>query len=66
MNLEDIQPGMSVLYVPGHAHGDVKHPDCEHGIVSSKNDVNVFVRYYKNGMMQHVAQATSPGDLEKP
>jgi len=45
MNLEDFNVGDRVLYIPGHAHGDRHHPDCEVGVVTSKNDHFVFVRY---------------------
>lgn len=55
----DFRPGDRVLYVPNHAHGDTAHPDCERGVVTSTNDVNVFVRY---GNELH-AKATSPEDL---
>lgn len=66
MTTDDFKPGDHVLYVPHHAHGDRSHADCEHGIVSSKNDVNVFVRYYfKGGGLRENGQATSPGDLVK-
>lgn len=56
--------GDRVLYVPHHADGDEKHPDCERGIVSSTNSVNVFVRYAnKSGLFAATAQATRPEDL---
>lgn len=57
----DFHEGEHVLYVPNHAHGDRKHPDCERGVVTSTNEVNVFVRY--EGRTQ--SQATSPEDLVK-
>lgn len=63
MNARDFKAGERVIYVPGHAHDDAKHQDCEHGIVSSANEVNVFVRYYRNGVLQLTAQSTSPEDL---
>lgn len=59
--VSDFQPGDRVLYVPNHAHGDKQHPDCERGVVSSTNEVNVFVRY--GGRPN--SQATFPGDLVK-
>ncbi len=66
MNTSDFHPGDRVLYVPNHAHGDAKHPDCERGIVSSTNEVNVFVRYFrKDGSPGTTAQATYPDDLIK-
>lgn len=45
MKLEAIRPGMRVAYVPGHAHGDIAHPDVEHGTVSSTNNKYAFVRF---------------------
>lgn len=37
--------GDLVRYIPGHAHGDVEHEDCENGVVTSTRDDVVFVRY---------------------
>lgn len=67
MTTKDFATGERVLYVPSHAHGDAKHPDCERGLVSSANDFNVFVRYYnrKSGELSHRGQATRPDDLIK-
>jgi hypothetical protein len=45
MQLSDFKPGMRVLYIPGHAHGDWEHPDCEDGVVTSVNDFFVFVQF---------------------
>lgn len=61
----DFSAGDSVLYVPRHAHGDRSHPHCERGIVSSTNEKFVFVRYYRNGVLQTTAQATDTEDLRK-
>lgn len=55
----DFQPGERVLYVPYHAQGDTSHPDCERGVVSSTNNLYVFVRY--GDELQ--AKATLPEDL---
>ena len=64
--IEHFEPGDRVLYVPNHANGDTAHPDCERGIVSSKNSSFVFVRYYrKDGTLPDGGVATSPQDLEK-
>lgn len=61
--IETFHVGDYVTYVPGHVQalcdGNVHHPDCEHGYVTSKNDKFVFVRYGNN----NTSQATSPGDL---
>lgn len=62
------KPGMQVLYIPRHANGDPRHPDCEHGIVTSVNQTYVFVRYWRmNGSMgpelSSYPAATDPKDL---
>jgi hypothetical protein len=65
-SVTDFAPGDRVRYIPNHAFGDAQHPDCENGIVTSKNDTFVFVRYYaKGGMLKFTAQATDPADLIK-
>jgi hypothetical protein len=45
--MKDFKMGTRVVYVPYHAHGDVKHKDCEHGIVTSINEETktIFVRF---------------------
>ena len=62
-DIENIEVGDRVIYVPSHANGDVNHPDCEYGIVKSWNDSFVFVNYVTNGIPQLTAQATRPEDL---
>lgn len=56
-----------VRYVPGHAHGDKHHPDCEDGIVSSIGSAFVFVKFQKSitrhGFDGATAQACSVEDL---
>lgn len=37
----------------------------EQGVVSSKNDEVIFVKYYRNGKLANTAQATYPRDLIK-
>ena len=37
--------GCPVTYIPTHANGNINHPDCEHGIISSFNEQNIRVRY---------------------
>jgi hypothetical protein len=34
-----------VTYVPYHADGDVNHPDCEGGVVTSITPTTIFVRF---------------------
>lgn len=65
MKAVEFRPGMRVTYVPLHAHGDANHPDCEQGVVTSNNGINVFVRYYKRGILKETPEATSPEDLTK-
>lgn len=60
MNLTDARPGMRVRYVPGHAHGDITHKDCEDGVVSSVNDRYVFVKF---SQWQAGGSACDPYDL---
>lgn len=66
MNASDFKPDDKVLYIPGHAHGDATHPDCERGVVTSIGISSgiVFVRYFRrDGYLRETPQATSPGDL---
>jgi hypothetical protein len=70
MNMSsDFRHGMHVLYVPNHAGGDIKHPDCQRGIVSSIRDHYVFVKYDCAACMMitgdepYTAQATNPDNL---
>ena len=63
--------GERVRYVPSHVYGQVKHPDCEDGVVSSVSDKYVFVKY-DNAVMKMVtgdepytAAATHYQDLVK-
>lgn len=45
------RPGNEVTYIPLHAEGDVDHPDCEDGFVSSisPGGETVFVRFFRRG-----------------
>lgn len=69
MKVSDFKKGMKVRYVPTHANGDIKHQDCENGVVSSVNDRVVFVKYNNlmcimtTGDEPYTAQATDPSDL---
>ncbi len=42
---KDTPQHTKVIYLPYHAHGDVAHPDCETGFVSSCNESGVFVKF---------------------
>ncbi len=59
--------GMRVVYVPGHADGNVNHPDVERGTVSSTNDKYVFVRFDEQvsrlGWDGATSQSCKPEDL---
>lgn len=63
LKASDFSTGDRVLYVPGHANGNTKHKDCQEGVVSSNNGINVFVRYIRNGVLQSTSQPTDPYDL---
>jgi hypothetical protein len=58
MTPQDFKEGDRVAYIPGHAHGDIRHQDVERGVVSSTNDKFVFVRF--KGI---TSQACDPDDL---
>jgi hypothetical protein len=68
MNIRDAIPFMRVAYIPGHAHGDINHKDVERGVISSKNDSNIFVRF--DGQLKYhrwdnvTGISCSPDDLE--
>jgi len=42
----DFKKGDKVRYVPNHANGNIHHPRCKDGVVSSHNPLFVFVKYY--------------------
>lgn len=67
--IEDFTKGQRVVYVPLHAHGDLAHPDCERGAVSSVNAKTVFVKFNKSvekfGWDGATAQGCDPTSLEK-
>lgn len=62
MKTKEFNVGDEVRYIPTHANGDSSHKDCENGIVTSVNDKKtlIFVKYYRNGMLQNTAELTSP------
>ena len=45
MQIIDITCGMSVIYVPPHAQGNMGHPECEEGVVESLRGDLIFVRF---------------------
>jgi ribosomal protein L37AE/L43A len=38
-------PGTQVIFIPTQAGTNALHDDCEHGVVTSVNSTNIFVRY---------------------
>lgn len=64
---ESVREGVRVAYVPGHAGGDLAHPDVEFGTVSSRSSKYVFVKFDKNvsvlGLSEATAQACGLDDL---
>ena len=48
IELQEKHIGDKVTYIPTHANGQVGHPDCELGVISSWNDGGVFVNYVYN------------------
>ena len=60
-------PSTRVAYIPGHAFGDMAHPDVEQGIVSSTNSKNVFVKFNEAlsrfGWDGATSQSCCPEDL---
>lgn len=60
-------PKMRVRYIPGHAHSNSNHPDCEDGTVSSQNGKFVFVKFDKQlakfGWDGTTSQSCDPADL---
>lgn len=59
MKIETIEKDMPVVYIPQYKLGNKNINDDQLGIVTSKNDTYVFVRY-KN---TKGSQATRPDDL---
>lgn len=68
---KDYRKGDKVRYVPNHANGDTKHPDCVNGVVSSVNEKFVFVKYdnlmciMTTGDGPYTAQATKRENLRR-
>lgn len=67
-NVSDFNEGDRVTYVPAHlidefAHRGYQTDGIQRGVVKSKNDFYIFVRYVSHGELQAAAQATNPKDL---
>tara|TARA_R110000803_G_scaffold75124_5_gene139425 strand:- start:1882 stop:2112 length:231 start_codon:yes stop_codon:yes gene_type:complete len=59
MQLAADHVGRGVVYIPNHANRAVDHEYCEAGVITSFNDMFVFVNYGQRGR----GIATSPHDL---
>ena len=48
-----LKRGVQIIYVPDHADGDMSHPDCQPGFVTSVAKEFAFCRYWRmyNGML---------------
>ena len=44
--MDELTRGVQIVYVPDHAEGDLKHPDCEEGFVTSIKGRVVFCRFW--------------------
>lgn len=49
--VDDFKPGTQIIYVPNHADGDINHPGCEEGFVTSTKTIDddvllVFCRFW--------------------
>ena len=50
--------GTQIIYVPTHANGDVDHPDCEAGFITSTVEDAAFCRYWnKDGSLRTVSSS---------
>jgi len=54
--MAELAKGTQIAYVPGHAGGDLGHPDVEFGFVMSRGRGGYFCRYWS----KH-----TPGELRK-
>lgn len=67
MTLEEAKEKMFVAYIPNHAAGDISHADVETGLISSKNDKFIFVKFEPQlsrfGWKGTTSQACSPENL---
>lgn len=41
-----LKTGTQIIYVPTHVEGDLNHPDCEEGFVTSVRGENASCRYW--------------------
>lgn len=65
LTLEDLNVGDLVTYYPAHSMYNPMHKDVENGIVSSKNESYVFVRYIRFGRLMQTGENTPIKMLKK-
>ena len=68
--MSEIKEKDRVAYLPGHAFGDINHPDVEYGTVSSLGRINnAFVKFdqhvKKFGWEGATSQSCDLSDLRK-
>jgi len=51
--IEELKRGTQIIYVPMHAKGDLDHPDCEEGFVTSARQVGPFGRAWCRFWSKH-------------
>ncbi len=70
--MSELKRGTQIVYVPSHADGDIKHPDCEEGFVISKTSDKYseayFCRYWSKSYRYRLrttanSEATNRRDL---
>jgi len=57
MKLKDVKIGMKVIYIP---YKGCKSDQLEEGVVTSKNNKFIFVRYGA----EYISKATDPDDIK--
>ena len=68
LTLKDFKPGDRVIYVPDHLDiGDALSSSCEVGVVTTVNNLFVFVRYFSlaSGELKETSMGTKPKNLLK-
>lgn len=59
--MRELGVGTQVIYVPTHAGGDVNHPDCERGFVTSVKRETVFYRFWREDLSELRTKSCSEG-----
>jgi hypothetical protein len=64
--MNSLNEGDQIIYVPRHANGDINHPDCEKGFITSVRGNTAFCRYfskYNTGLRTLSCSEATPTDL---